>query len=118
MESANFIPLGSVKERLPFDQPEKPERPPKVFGTTRGDLTVLVLDPSQNTDHCNRGAQENCSGSAPCRTKGKEENQIRCQKAKKTECYFAQAHGQSWSCRIQIYSFSAMLTIFATDQKQ
>jgi hypothetical protein len=42
-QSANFIPLGAVKGRLPFDQPEKPENPPKVIGTTKGDYKAFGL---------------------------------------------------------------------------
>ena len=43
-ESANFIPLGAVKGRLPFDQPEKPARPAKVIGKTEGDSRVFASE--------------------------------------------------------------------------
>lgn len=46
-KSANFIPLGAVKGRLPFDQPEKPEKPPKVIGTTKGDSKAFGLESVQ-----------------------------------------------------------------------
>jgi hypothetical protein len=47
-ESANFIPLGAVKGRLPFDKPEKPARPPKIYGATKGDSTSFVREVSYN----------------------------------------------------------------------
>lgn len=47
-ESANFIPLGAVKGRLPFDKPEKPARPPKIYGATKGDSTSFVREVNYN----------------------------------------------------------------------
>lgn len=43
MDSANFIPLGSSKERAPFDEPEKlkkPGKPKKVKVEAKGDHTL------------------------------------------------------------------------------
>jgi hypothetical protein len=58
MESANFIPLGSVMERSSFD---RPDRPPKTLGATKGDsIALLAWHVSQVTDLSHRGTQDNC----------------------------------------------------------
>lgn len=79
MESANFIPLGFSKERHYFDQPGKPEKPPKVIGDTKGDSqcpATLYYPLSANEDI--RGAQEDCPRNTTCSAKREEEDQVRC----------------------------------------